>query len=62
MVMQLSLSDIIKDAQSIQIFKGDNSYALSSFIREVEAIQALVGEKFALYIYIFYERWEKNER
>lgn len=38
----LSLNDVLKDAQRINEFRGDDSYALTSFLREVETLFALV--------------------
>lgn len=39
----LSVNDVIKDAQRIHEFRGDNSYALTSFLREGEAILSLLS-------------------
>jgi len=36
--MSLTVNDFIKDAQRIHEFRGDDSYALSSFIKEVDTL------------------------
>lgn len=38
----LSTNDVLKDAQRIHEFRGDDAYALSSFLREVETVFTLV--------------------
>lgn len=40
--LTLSMNEILKDAQRIHEFRGDNSFALTSFLREVETVLALV--------------------
>lgn len=52
MALQLTMSDVIEDAHTIQVFKGDNSYALSSFIREVETVQSIIQDQPTLKAYI----------
>lgn len=39
--MTLSMNELLKDAQRIREFRGDDTYALTSFIREVETIFAI---------------------
>lgn len=38
---ELSANDVLKDAQRIHEFRGDDSYALTSFLREVDNVLAL---------------------
>lgn len=40
--LSLTMNDVLKDAQRIHEFRGDDSYALTSFLREVETLFALV--------------------
>lgn len=40
--LSLSMNDILKDAQRIHEFRGDDVYALSSFLREVDTILSLI--------------------
>jgi len=51
-LLQLSQSDVIKDAQTINVFREDSSYALSSFIREVDTVLLLAADQPKLQLYI----------
>jgi len=51
MALQLSQSEVIKDAQTINVFRGDSSYALSSFIREVDTVLLLTADQPQLQLY-----------
>lgn len=50
---QLSMNDILKDAQRIHEYRGDDSYALTSFLREVESVFALVDSNDDVKKYIY---------
>lgn len=47
-----SANDLIKDAQRIREFRGDGSYALTSFLREVDTILPLLNQSEELRNYI----------
>lgn len=49
----LSVNDVLKDAQRISEFRGDNSYALSSFLREVDTVLSLIESNAEASNYIF---------
>lgn len=49
----LSLNDVLKDAHRINVFRGDDSYALTSFLREVETVFALVESQQDVKQYIY---------
>lgn len=40
--LSLSINDVLKDAHRVSEFRGDGSYALISFLREVKTLFALV--------------------
>jgi len=50
--LQVSQSEIIKDAQTINAFRGDSAYALSSFIREVDTVLFFTEDQPQLQLYI----------
>lgn len=51
---QLSVTDLMKDAQRIHEFRGDNSYALTSFLREVDTLLPLFNGNPQLKQYVFH--------
>lgn len=51
--MSLSLNDILKDAHKINIYRGDDSYALTSFLREVESVIGIVESQPDVKQYIY---------
>lgn len=50
---KLSANDIFQDAQRIREFTGDGSYALTSFIREVDTILPVLDEQPEVKQYLF---------
>ena len=50
---QLTLADVIKDAQRIREFRGGSDYALSSFLREVDTILPLLNGNPGAKQYVF---------
>ncbi|KNE88174.1 hypothetical protein PSTG_18431, partial [Puccinia striiformis f. sp. tritici PST-78] len=53
--INISLNDLMKDAQRIHEYRGDNSYSLGSFLREVDTLLPLFNINPGLKAYI-YER------
>jgi len=51
--MALTVNDFIKDAQRIHEFRGDESYSLSSFIREVDTVLPQLNDKPDIKKYVF---------
>lgn len=47
------MNDVLKDAQRISVFRGDESYALSSFLREVDTLFLLVDSQPDAKAYIY---------
>lgn len=53
MSIQLSINDILKDAQRVHEFRGDESYALTSFLREVDTIFSIIQSNLDVQNYIY---------
>lgn len=49
----ISVNDVLKDAQRINVFRGDNTFALTSFLREVDTILGLVQNDAGAREYIY---------
>lgn len=49
----ISLNDLMKDAQRIHEYRGDSTYSLSSFIREVDTVLPLFNSNQQAKAYIF---------
>lgn len=51
--LALSINDVLKDAQRIHEFRGDDSFALTSFLREVDTVLELVQSDLGASEYIY---------
>lgn len=51
--LSLSMNDILKDAQRIHEYRGDETYALTSFLREVDTIFSLIQQNAEAKEYIY---------
>lgn len=51
---RLTRNEIIKDAQKIKEFRGDGTYALTSFLREVDLVLSFCTESVHLRNYVYY--------
>lgn len=51
--LSLSMNDILKDAQRIHEYRGDETYALTSFLREVDTIFSLIQHNAEAKEYIY---------
>lgn len=49
----LTIKDLVKDAQRIREFRGDGSYALTSFIREVDTLLPLLASNVNIKNYVY---------
>ena len=52
-VFTMSTADLIKDASRLREFRGNNDYALSSFLREVNTILTLFNTNPAAKLYVY---------